>query len=55
MVERDVQGELERLKEALQKANAPYRATILAPLTLNALHKALAPGATDHRPFHRPR
>lgn len=41
--ELDVRGELERLRDALQKAGAPYRATFLAPASLDALHKALAP------------
>nr|MBC7244994.1 CHAT domain-containing protein [Chloroflexota bacterium] len=39
----NVRRELEHLEEALRKAAAPYHATILAPPTLDALHKALAP------------
>jgi len=39
----EVSKELDHVKTALQEAEAPYRALIVAPPTLDALHEALAP------------
>jgi hypothetical protein len=39
----DIAKEVDHLKKALQEAQAPYRASIVAPPTLDALLEALAP------------